>query len=429
MLSSTFVAFLASLMLTISATPLAHTQAIWPDRVIERTTPTITGSATATSFSDGYFGQITVDGANYSVLFDTGSSALWINNKASVPVSGPAFSITYGSGKVNGTVTSGTVTIGGLTISNQSYGVATSVDSHYSNWDGILGLGQSTTQFGGSPTWMANAMPQFKQPVFGVNIPPTGQATFTFGYNDTTHEKTPLATNKATYSTSGWYQNVTSFNIPGINTSLICNLDTGTTDILVPSSIAWGFWNQVKTATPQGDNMRWTFPCVDNATVPDFWVTIGGNKYMVAARDTYFTNKPSQGLCGSKPHLTFASEIGDLVGIDKLIFTAASNTGQFGRRVIVAATAPGEFIHASNERVTADTDMGTEPLLSTVNSVALGCSHESYGKGHHTSISGTPFTAAVVANITEFLKRQRPGAAEKFTNYLAMGGLFQGRIT
>jgi hypothetical protein len=54
------------------------------------------------------------------------------------------------------------------------------------------GLGQSSTQFQGSnATWVANAMPEYKQQLFTVNMPPTGSATFTLGYHDTAHEKGP----------------------------------------------------------------------------------------------------------------------------------------------------------------------------------------------------------------------------------------------
>jgi hypothetical protein len=131
-------------------------------------------------------------------------------------------------------------------------------------------------------------------------MPPAGQANFTFGYTEAAHEKGTLASNTATSSSSLWLQQVTSFNIPANDTSMYCDLDTGTTDILVPTSIAYGFWNQVQNATAAGDNQRWTFNCAESATVPDFSVTIGGTKYTIAAADTYFVNTPSHGLCGSR---------------------------------------------------------------------------------------------------------------------------------
>ncbi|GAW23853.1 hypothetical protein ANO14919_134300 [Xylariales sp. No.14919] len=296
---STIFVFLAFLALRVVATPLANIiGASRVDRIVERATPSLTASVTATRKSGEYFGPIVIDGITYSVLYDTGSDALWIKNGSTIP--GPQAYIVYGSGRVNVTVTSGKVTVAGSTILNQPYGVATSWDPSYDTYDGILGLDQSLTQFGSKSSWVAHAMPQYKQQLLGVNIPSTGPATFTFGYHDTAHENGPLAFNTATYSPSHWYQQVTSFNLPANDTSMTCDLDTGTSNILVPPSIAYAFWNQVSTATAIDGGERWTFPCANSATVPNFSVTIGGKTYTVAAADTYYRDTPSQGVCRSR---------------------------------------------------------------------------------------------------------------------------------
>ncbi|KAI3322280.1 acid protease [Xylariaceae sp. AK1471] len=297
MLPTTVSAFLSLLVLPITATSLADIRDAQSNRVVKRATPTLTGVVIATQKSGEYFGPVMIDGANHSVLYDTGSNVLWIKGPY---VQGPPFSVSYGSGSVSGNITRGIVTIGGSTIANQTYGVATSWSSSFENLDGILGLGQSLTQLNGYSTWMANAMPQYKQQLYAVNMPPTGPATFTFGYHEAAHENGTLAYNPATSSSSLWLQQVTSFNIPANDTSMNCNLDTGTTDILIPSSVAYGFWNQVKNATGAGDDERWFFNCAESATVPDFSVTIGGTKYTIAAADTYFVDQPSPGLCGSR---------------------------------------------------------------------------------------------------------------------------------
>ncbi|KAI0184962.1 aspartic peptidase domain-containing protein [Xylaria flabelliformis] len=294
---STVLTSLALLALPVLAKPFAAIEAVQPDRVLARATPTLTGSATATQRSGEYFGPVVIDGITYSVLYDTGSNALWIKNGTSV--SGPGFSVTYGSGTVSGNVTSGTVSVAGSTIMNQRYGVATSWNPAYNGYDGILGLGKSSTQLGGYSTWMANAMPLYKQPLFAVNMPPTGSATYTFGYDETAHENGPLSFKSTTGSTNLWTPTITSFNIPANDTSMDCNIDSGTTDIYVPSSIAYAFWNQVSTATTT-DGQKWTFPCSNSGTVPNFSVTIGGVKYIVAAANTYFQDTPTHGVCGSR---------------------------------------------------------------------------------------------------------------------------------
>ncbi|KAI1750352.1 acid protease [Xylaria castorea] len=294
---STVLTSLALLALPVSATPFTGIEVAQPNRVLERATPTLTAAATASPTSVGYFGPVIIDGITNSVLYDTGSSALWIKNGTTVP--GPGFSVTYGSGTVSGNVASGNVSIAGSTVLNQPYGVATSWSSAYNGYDGILGLGKSSTQLGGYSTWMANAMPLYKQPLFAVNMPPTGSAILVFGYHDTAHENGPPAFNPTTNSSSLWLPEVTSFNIPANDTSMNCDLDTGTTDITVPSSIAYGFWSQVSTATTT-DGQKWTFPCSNNGSVPNFSVTIGGVKYTVAAANTYFQDTPTHGVCGSR---------------------------------------------------------------------------------------------------------------------------------
>ncbi|KAI1734129.1 acid protease [Xylaria scruposa] len=296
-LSTVFIR-MALLALSVSAKPFAGIQVVQPDRVLERVTPTLTGSATATPRSGEYFGPVVIDGVTYSVLYDTGSNALWIKNN-NTAVSGPGFSVTYGSGTISGNVTSGTVSIAGSTVLNQRYGVATSWSSAYNSYDGILGLAKSPTQLGGYSTWMANAMPLYKQPLFAVSMPPSGSAIYTFGYDDTDHENGPLAFNPTTDSSSLWYPKITSFNVPANDTSMGCNIDSGTTDIIVPSSITYAFWNQVTTATTS-DGQKWTFPCSNSGTVPNFSVTIGGVKYTVAAANTYFQDTPTHGVCGSR---------------------------------------------------------------------------------------------------------------------------------
>ncbi|KAI3320650.1 peptidase S8/S53 domain-containing protein [Xylariaceae sp. AK1471] len=136
---------------------------------------------------------------------------------------------------------------------------------------------------------------------------------------------------------------------------------------------------------------------------------------------------------GSKPDYSLAQEINKMVMNSKLIFAAASNTGQFGGRTW-PATAPGVFaIHATNEYGTVDTDMSPEPHPHKDNFATYGCDIESYWKDHYRSISGTsfaaPIAAAIAANIVEFIRRQQPSIAEVFTNYRIMSGLFRRHMT
>ncbi|XP_073176059.1 gastricsin-like isoform X2 [Lepidochelys kempii] len=128
-----------------------------------------------------YYGEISIGTPpqNFLVLFDTGSSNLWVpsvycqsqactthtlfNPSASSTYSsnGQTFSLQYGSGSLTGVFGYDTVTIEDVSIPNQEFGLSETEPGTsfvYAQFDGILGLGFPAISAGGATTVMQGLM-------------------------------------------------------------------------------------------------------------------------------------------------------------------------------------------------------------------------------------------------------------------------------
>lgn len=216
-----------------------------------------------------YFGDITIGtpAQNFTVIFDTGSSNLWIPAKDCTSVActgkhrynsgasstyvadGKPIEIQYGTGSMDGILDKDTVRVAGITVTNQIFGAATQLASFFKNqpFDGILGLGYpSIAADHVTPVFdMMMSEGLVNQKVFSVFMDSTDGQTFNsiieFGGVDSNYytgsfRYVPVP--RQTY----WTVDLTSIHVAGSSSSWECGflcsaiVDTGTSLIVGPKT-------------------------------------------------------------------------------------------------------------------------------------------------------------------------------------------------
>ncbi|KAF9232681.1 aspartic peptidase domain-containing protein [Melanogaster broomeanus] len=259
----------------------------------------------------------------FELILDTGSSDLWVattectlactsqnplfdpTKSSTYQSSAGSLEIDYGSGSVLGVVSQDTVTFGGFTIPTQALlGVNdTTVDLIPDGVSGIMGLGFSTiSALQATPFWQAlyNAN-QLSQPVFGffleryvdqaqlVAYAPGGTLTLG-GTNTSLYTGNIEFIDMPSGSTpSYWLQQVSSITVQGKSISVasssgLAAIDTGTTLIGAPSSIAASFWSNVPNSealTGQYEGL-YAFPCT---TTVSSSISFGGTNWPISTAD------------------------------------------------------------------------------------------------------------------------------------------------
>ncbi|XP_008578662.1 PREDICTED: cathepsin E isoform X2 [Galeopterus variegatus] len=163
-----------------------------------------------------YFGTISIGSPpqNFTVIFDTGSSNLWVpsvyctspackthtrfypSQSSTYTALGNSFSIQYGTGSLSGITGVDQVSVEGLTVIGQKFGESvtepgqTFVDAEF---DGILGLGYPSLAVGGVTPVFDNMMAQnlVGLPMFSVYLSSDSEdgsrSELTFGGYDHSH--------------------------------------------------------------------------------------------------------------------------------------------------------------------------------------------------------------------------------------------------
>ncbi|NXO92891.1 CATE protein, partial [Certhia brachydactyla] len=260
-----------------------------------------------------YFGQISIGNPpqNFTVVFDTGSSNLWVPSVYCVSKAcaehtrfrptqsstyqeiGTPFSIQYGTGSLTGIIGSDQVAVEGLTVSNQQFAESISEPGKAfldAAFDGILGLAYPSLAVDGVTPVFDNMMAQnlVELPIFSVYMSSNPESPqggeLLFGGFDTSHFTGTL--NWVPVTQQGYWQ-IQLDNIQLGGTVTFCAngcqaiVDTGTSLIAGPTKEVKELQNLIGAVSVDGE---YAVECSNLSVMPDLTFTINGLPYTLSAQ-------------------------------------------------------------------------------------------------------------------------------------------------
>ena len=259
-----------------------------------------------------YYGPITLGGQAFNVIFDTGSSNLWVPNKnctnkldcllkhkydssksSTYKEDGRIFKIMYGSGPVSGVLGIDDVTVGGVTAKSQGFAMVDVVKGlgtafAVGKFDGILGLGFDSISVSNLTTVFHNMIDQkaVDDSVFGFYLSGTSgsDGEMTLGGIDSNHYTGELTYVPLTQE-SYWETKLDSLVINGtrMTSATAVILDTGTSILAGPSADVKAI--ALAVGAKPFLNGEYTIDCSLVPGLPDLEVTMGGTKFVLKGAD------------------------------------------------------------------------------------------------------------------------------------------------
>ncbi|KAH9935665.1 aspartic peptidase domain-containing protein [Fomitopsis serialis] len=241
-----------------------------------------------------------------TVDIDTGSADLWVPvncrscagdsfrayESSSYHTLGQRFSVSYGAGKVSGSLAQDVVSVGPLSVAQQTFGAVKSEteDFYDAPSDGLLGLAFGSIAQSRQPTFFENLMTskQVASGAFAVHLQRDQAAggEVCFGCFDTTKAIGPI-TWSPVVSRTYWSLGLNKLAVnqwQGVPANLTAAIDTGTTLIYLPDDVTSQFYALIpgsKQALEYGAGF-YTYPCDTPLAVT---LTFGGRAYSVDPAD------------------------------------------------------------------------------------------------------------------------------------------------
>lgn len=270
-----------------------------------------------------YYGPISVGSPaqNFNVIFDTGSSNLWVPGKtctncgthplydssksSTYKANGTAFNIQYGSGPVSGFLSEDVATVGDITVKYQTFAEITDTKGlglayKLGKFDGILGLAFPSISVDGIPTVFENMVSQglVQQQVvsFYLSSKSGSDGEMVVGGIDSTKFTGQLQYVPLTSETY-WETSLDSFTIAGASVSSTKKaiLDTGTSLLAGPSAEVKKIAATVGAKPFFLNKAEYTIDCGKISSLPDMTFTMGGHTFTLSGTD-YVINTGG-GIC------------------------------------------------------------------------------------------------------------------------------------
>jgi len=275
-----------------------------------------------------YYGPLSIGTPpqSFEVVFDTGSSNLWVPSKkcsllniacrlhnkydstlsSTYTKNGSAFAIQYGSGSLSGFVSSDTVTLGDVTVKDVLFAEAVKepgiafVAAHF---DGILGFGFPTIAVNGIPPFFQQAVASgaVKEPVFAFYLAKDASAPsggeLTLGGVDPAHY-TGVFTYTPVTIPGYWQFTVDSLQVGGapFSGAFKAIADTGTSLLALPKADLGILIAKLPGVKELPGTGEYLIPdCTKIAEMPSLTLTIAGKPFELTA-DDYVLKVTAQGV-------------------------------------------------------------------------------------------------------------------------------------
>ena len=273
-------------------------------------------------FSSVKFGS---KGKELWMLLDTGAANTWVmgsncttsaclahdtfgsQDSSSLHVATAPWSVSYGTGTVQGVTVSDTVAFANYSV-EMGFGSATETSNDFNNYpmDGILGLGRTASNEIGTPTVMQvlDDKDLLQANILGIHLQRNsdgakdGQITFGGVDNSKFHGALSYTQTLSSDSTL-WEIPIEDLAVSGTSSQLSGRsaiIDTGTSYILMPPADAQTLHAQIPGSTNTGGSPNFMIPCNTVATVQ---FTFSGVTYGVHPKDYMGKADTTGKMCAS----------------------------------------------------------------------------------------------------------------------------------